>query len=56
MVLASCASYTGIRGNGKTVMATNFVETWQTCAFQEPAYSKSEKYSAILSVLLEDET
>ena len=37
------------------LMATNFAETWQSCAFQLPDYTKGKIYSALLSLFMNNE-
>ena len=32
-------------------MATNFVETWQNCAFEGEEYAKGGTYANVLSIL-----
>ena len=39
-------------GNG---MAVNFAETWQSCAFQLPDYTKGETYSHLLSLFMDND-
>ena len=44
-----------LQGNSLIRMAVNFAETWQSCAFQLPDYTKGEIYSPLLSLFMNND-